>query len=259
MGQPPLLVFTDLDGTLLDHETYSWDAAHPALAQLAEIGAKVVLASSKTAAEIAPLRAAMGLGETPAIVENGAGLLRDGRNGPIADDYARLTGVLDQLESHFPGGFQGFHQWTAQEIANQTGLTLEAASLAADRQFSIPGRWCGAEEDLQSFLQALAAEGVDARQGGRFLTLSFGATKADRMAEISAAFGDPPTLALGDAPNDIEMLETANHGAIIANPAHKPLPELKGETEGRIRRSTLPGPAGWNEMVDLIVRELTLA
>ena len=79
----PLLVFSDLDGTLLDHESYSFAPARAALAALAEIGAGVVLATSKTAAEVAPLRAALGLAGWPAIVENGAGLLAGGCRGGL--------------------------------------------------------------------------------------------------------------------------------------------------------------------------------
>ena len=63
MAQKALLF--DLDGTLLDHESYSFAPARPALAALAEIGAGVVLATSKTAAEVAPLRAALGLAGWP--------------------------------------------------------------------------------------------------------------------------------------------------------------------------------------------------
>lgn len=33
-GRHMYLVFTDLDGTLLDHDTYSWEAARPALDRL---------------------------------------------------------------------------------------------------------------------------------------------------------------------------------------------------------------------------------
>lgn len=70
---PPLLVFTDLDGTLLDHESYDWSPARQALNRLAALGALVVPATSKTRAEVAPLMAALGL-TGPAIVENGAGV-----------------------------------------------------------------------------------------------------------------------------------------------------------------------------------------
>ena len=67
-----MIVFSDLDGTLLDHETYSFEPARPALDRLKREGHVLVLASSKTAAEIAPLRDAMGFSHCPAIVENGA-------------------------------------------------------------------------------------------------------------------------------------------------------------------------------------------
>ena len=43
-----LLVITDLDGTLLDHATYSWAAATPALDLLRTSEAGLILASSKT-------------------------------------------------------------------------------------------------------------------------------------------------------------------------------------------------------------------
>ena len=67
----------------------------------------------------------------------------------------------------------------------------------------------------------------------------------------------PPAVALGDAPNDVEMLNAADHGVIVANPHGSELPVLAGERAGRIRRSTKPGPAGWNEMILRLVSELT--
>ena len=67
------MVFTDLDGTLLDHDTYGWEAAAPALEQLKAKRVPVVLISSKTRAEMAPLREALRL-EDPFVSENGGGI-----------------------------------------------------------------------------------------------------------------------------------------------------------------------------------------
>lgn len=72
---PRLLVFSDLDGTLLDHTTYSYAPARPALAALRARDALLILASSKTAAEMLPLHQELDLGEAPMIVENGAACL----------------------------------------------------------------------------------------------------------------------------------------------------------------------------------------
>ncbi|MCG7852909.1 MAG: HAD hydrolase family protein, partial [Methanosarcinaceae archaeon] len=46
------VVFTDLDGTLIDHDTYSYKAARPALAALKKQGIPLIFCTSKTRAEI---------------------------------------------------------------------------------------------------------------------------------------------------------------------------------------------------------------
>jgi len=249
MPNPPLIVFTDLDGTLLDHDSYSPAAAAPALARLRAAGVPVVLASSKTAAEIAPLRAALGFDDVPAIVENGAGLLEPGADTPPGGQYDELRQALAALPADLRAGFSGFGDWGPDGIAEHTGLPPDEAARAARRQFSEPGLWSGSAADKTRFLDALAARGIAAREGGRFLTLSFGGTKAARMDDILGRYGRPFSVALGDAPNDVEMLERADLGIVVANPHRAPLPALSGEAEGRIRRTTLAGPAGWNAAI----------
>ena len=56
-------------------------------------------------------------------------------------------------------------------------------------------------------------------------------------------------MALGDARNDVAMIEQADLGVIIPNPAHLQLPRLDGEAAGRIIRAASAGPAGWNEVI----------
>ncbi|MDE4132150.1 HAD-IIB family hydrolase [Phaeobacter sp. QD34_3] len=248
---PPLVVFSDLDGTLLDHDSYSWQAAVPALTRLAEVGAPVVLASSKTAAEITVLQREMGLSDYPAIVENGAGIL--GEETP--PKYECLRVALDQTPADLRQQFRGFGDMSVAEIIDVTGLSSEQAARAEQRMFSEPGLWSGSETERQRFQAALGELGVTARYGGRFLTLSFGGTKADRMEEIIARYRPRHTVALGDAPNDVEMLEKADFGVIIANKYSKSLPVLKNEAEGRVLRTIEAGPSGWNRaMMELLDR-----
>ncbi|MEQ8899428.1 MAG: HAD hydrolase family protein [Roseovarius sp.] len=255
MTTPDILIFSDLDGTLLGHDDYSWAPAKPALDALKARGCGVVLASSKTAAEIAPLRAEMGLGDWPAIVENGSGLLKPGdATGSDTDEtpYRDLRARLATL----PPGFRGFGDMGEAEVAEITGLPAPAAALARERRFSEPGLWTGTDAGLERFLQAAAAAGLSARRGGRFLTLSFGGTKAGRMDEIIDTYRPRHTVALGDAPNDTEMLQRADRGVIIRNDAAPPLPPLAGEADGRISRTTEQGPAGWCHAVLALVQEL---
>lgn len=250
-----LAVFTDLDGTLLDHRTYSWDAAKPALDRLVRLRCSVVLASSKTAAEVLVLQDRLALSGQPALVENGAGLIGlDGAQG--TGTYAALRRTLDLLPAHLRAQFTGFGDMTAKDVSSLTGLSPEAAALAKARDYSEPGLWTGDGQELETFAKILAHHGVFAQRGGRFLTLSFGRTKADAMAEVTRTLKPDVTLALGDAPNDVAMLEQANFGVIVANPHHAPLPQLRGETEGRIIRTQEPGPLGWNVAVNAFLDTL---
>jgi mannosyl-3-phosphoglycerate phosphatase len=245
---PPLLVFTDLDGTLLDHATYDWSPARPALERLAAIGAVVIPATSKTRAETAPLMAALGL-SGPAIVENGAGLA--GLPGP-APCIARIRAALDALPAALRAQFRGFGDCTPDDVAALTGLAPDAAARAYAREFSEPGLWAGDADGLAAFEAALAPHGLTLRRGGRFLHVLPGADKAARMAEIRAGHPPCPTVALGDAPNDAEMLVAADIAIIIPNPSG-PAPFAPGAAPAHARIAPAPGPAGWNAaMLDVL-------
>ncbi|MEM1388053.1 MAG: HAD-IIB family hydrolase [Pseudomonadota bacterium] len=251
-----LVVATDLDGTLLDHSDYSYDAARPALAALKQAGVPLILASSKTAAEIAHLHGALALGETPAIVENGAGLYLPGMRDEGDAAYRQLRAFLREV----PGAhdFQAFGDMSVAEIAQATGLAQDAAARAQARRFSEPGIWCGNDDKRREFEAALAEKGVSVRQGGRFLTLSFGRTKADALGMLRNQLGADQLVALGDAPNDAEMLAMADIGVVVRNDHGAAMPDFEPATQARIRHTTLPGPAGWNAAILDILAENNL-
>lgn len=246
----PLVIFSDLDGTLLDHVSYDFEPARPMLERLARTGAALIVATSKTAAEVASIRSALGFAHCPAIVENGAGILEPGHRA-ATDGAARDE--LRQKVAALPDGlgqrFTGFADWGPAEIARRTGLDPAAAARAAERQFTEPGVFTGTAAELEAFLEQLRAVGISAQRGGRFLTLSFGADKAARLAEVARRYRlpgvVPRTIALGDGENDIAMIEAADIGIVVPNPAHPPLPVLGGEAVGRVIRAPAPGPRGW--------------
>ena len=254
-----LLVFTDLDGTLIDHETYSWGPATQALDALKQLSAGVVLASSKTSAEMSPLRTELGLQAWPAIVENGAGILPAHTSEAVGDArYSELLAVLDNAPTELRSLFCGFGQASAAQVADMTGLSLKAAALAKKRAFSEPGQWLGDDAQKAAFTTWLKGHGVQAQQGGRFLTLSFGGNKVEQMREIIKTYAPQHTIALGDAPNDMQMLEHAEFGVVVHNPHRPPLPTLMQEAEGRVLRTEASGPTGWNTAILTLLHRLDL-
>ena len=71
---PSRIVFSDLDGTVLSHDAFSWEEAKPGLDALRKEGVPLILASSKTRREIESWRKKIG-NTDPYIVENGGALL----------------------------------------------------------------------------------------------------------------------------------------------------------------------------------------
>ena len=253
-GTTDLIIFTDLDGTLLDHETYSFNYALPALNLLRQLEIPLILASSKTAAEIAPLREALGFSQCEAIVENGSGILEPHDMGEgSADNYDLLQQALNDLPPEMRLQYEGFSDWSAEQVSDRTGLSISDAGKAMQRRYSEPGLWLGSAEDREVFVTELSAKGISVLQGGRFLTLSFGGNKAGRMMEIIKRHERTDkvlfSVALGDAQNDIAMIEQADLGVIIPNPSHGGIARLEGEATGRIIRADSNGPAGWNKVI----------
>ena len=117
------LVFTDMDGTLLDHHTYSFDAAKPALNALDEKNIPVIPTTSKTFAELQPLRKSIGL-DGPFIIENGAavfiphGFFKQKPTGTVwVDGYWCKSFIsnqkywiklIDKINADFAGEFKQF-------------------------------------------------------------------------------------------------------------------------------------------------------
>jgi mannosyl-3-phosphoglycerate phosphatase family protein len=265
-------VFTDLDGSLLDHDDYSFAAAAPTLALLERLQVPVIPVTSKTRAEVEALRTAL-VNTHPFIVENGAGVFipdgyfprqpegtssRDGywvyeTSAPRAHWLQLLAGLADD----FPGEFTGFYAAGPEGIALMTGLGPAAAALANSREYSEPVHWRGTDSRKREFIDRLRDAGANPLQGGRFLAVAGDCDKGRALAWLRAVYRSHAAgvalldLAAGDSGNDVAMLEAAGTALLIRSPAH-PLPALARATGVYITERC--GPAGWAEGVEAWLR-----
>lgn len=245
---PSLLVFTDLDGTLLD-DAYRFTGAEAALARLAEQRIPLVLATSKTRAELKPLSAQLP-GVPGLIFENGAGITCPGPSGPqttlFGPGYAALLAILESLGSA-AAPFEGFASLGAARVEGLTGLAPRAVTQAMAREASEPGLFHGDEKALARFRAALAPHGLRAVHGGRFLHVMPKRDKVDGLRTLAALLApEAPTLALGDGENDRAMLEAATVAVVMPRKDGTRL-ALK-RTEG-VTIAPAPGPEGWGPAV----------
>ena len=124
------LIFTDLDGTLLDRR-YDLKAAADAMDSLHQSECLCVPASSKTHAEMAELNNFRKF-PSPYIFENGGGLSWPSATTPelIGRSAEEISDLLDHIRDEHLFNFRLFRDISVVEIAGRTGLTEPGARKA---------------------------------------------------------------------------------------------------------------------------------
>ncbi|NJK30155.1 MAG: HAD-IIB family hydrolase [Acaryochloris sp. SU_5_25] len=263
------LVFTDLDGTLLNHDDYGYEAALPMLKWLQDQQVPVIAVTSKTRLEVEELLCALSLHE-PFVVENGSGIfipLADPRfDWTIASHiseqvcqpnqryirlclgctYAQARQGLHQLSEHLEMPLQGFGDWSLAEVSDRTGLSLSDAQKAQAREFSEPFVNPGIE--LAKLESAVAKLGFQVLVGDRFCHLIGAGAGKGRAVQLlrqcyAAKHPQTPliTVGLGNSPNDLALLEVVDIPIVI--------PGLQGPHSDLVNRGWQVAPAtgaqGW--------------
>lgn len=268
-----ILVFTDLDGTLLNQDDYSFQDALPAIEFLKSRDVPLMLVSSKTADEMVVIRKALG-NTYPFVCENGglivipvntieAGMPASGCEtieGHCCYRYGESReNILKILQAYRPAyRFQGFTDMSTQDIATYTGLDFADAGRANKRAVSEPVVWQDTEAKLSEFSAQLSHHSLKIIRGGRFYHVMGECDKGDAVRLLidryRRYYGEEIySIALGDSPNDLDMLKSVNVPVII--------PRQDGEclNDSALNDpvvAPLPGARGWNDAVSRILKRL---
>lgn len=261
------LIFTDLDGTLLDHFDYSFQAAVETINHLKAKQVPIIPNTSKTFAEMLHIRQLVDL-HSPFIIENGAaiyipiGYFATQPEGTITRDgywvkefcpsREHWLELLASVDAKYQNLFQGFTQLTLDELCHLTGLPEENALFAMDRKYTEPLLWHGDNQTKNEFIAHMESMGAHMLQGGRFLHVGGHSDKGLALTWLTNIYAKEiqtaiQTIALGDSHNDNEMLEVADVAIQIKSPIH-PFPLLNKSQ--LCFRSTECGPKGWAECLN---------
>lgn len=261
-----IVIMTDLDGSLLDHHSYSHEAASPALEFLRENNIPIIFNSSKTASEIIEIQNNMGL-DWPFVVENGAGIYLSKTNGTesiknenmhsFGKPRTEILQVLHNLRAKFNFSFSGFNDMTDEELHGHTGLSLDKILLAKQRDFSEPIIWQDDESQWNEFKKQIEQQQLVAVKGGRFISVTSDVNKANAVDWFKHYYkketGESVTvIALGDGENDIKMLNTADYGILIKSPVNT----LSGNSIEHLILTQECGPSGWNQCLLSLLTEI---
>jgi len=257
------LVITDLDGTLLDHSTYAYDDALPALELLRRRNVPVVFCTSKTRAETEVWREVL-RNLDPFIVENGGAVFVPSDYFPVPTrcpvrrgdydvlelgaPYRELTGALHLASSRSGCRVRGFGDMSVDEVAAACQMSVDAARLAKQREYDEPFLILDADR-AGPLLDAIRATGKRWTRGGRFYHIVGDSDKAAAVRLVVERFKtiDPEVrvVGLGDGLNDAPFLNLVDVSFLLRSPS---LEQLRSAVPNGIATAQ-PGPRGWNEAI----------
>lgn len=260
------IVFTDLDGTLLDARTYSYDAAMPALELLRSQNIPLVICTSKTRAEVELWRTRLGISH-PFIVENGGAVFIPKDYFPFrvpksrqyngysvvefGTPYPDLVAALKRLSARSGCEVLGFADMSVTELALRSLLPVHQADLAKQREYD------EAFEILSSgayrLLEAIQQEGLKWTRGDRFYHILGDNDKSTAVECLASmykkAYGEVVTIGVGDGWNDVRFLSSVDVPVLVRSRFDTAI----RRAEPRCIVTDEPGPYGWNHaMLELL-------
>ncbi len=256
-----IVIFTDLDGSLLDSDAYSFEDALPALSLLRKRNIPLILCSSKTRTELETYRNKLD-NRHPFIAENGAGIFIPNRYFPFFINgetrggyqvisfgipYKEIRKQFTQLRTSLGVSVRGFGDMTAEEVSSLTGLTKDEAMLALQRDYEEP--FIFPDGVNERFLHAIEASGFRWTQG-RLFHMMGDYHKGRAVIELRNLYAQKietvATIGLGNSLNDLSFLRLVDRPVLIKNTngTHDPRVNIPG-----LYRTNEIGPRGWNEAI----------
>jgi mannosyl-3-phosphoglycerate phosphatase len=257
------IVFTDLDGTLLDPVTYSYEKSLDGINRLKKGDIPIIFCSAKTRAEQEVYRHRLGVFH-PFIVENGGAIFIPQSYFPFSFNYDKSTDELLIIELGIPyseirqlldkirkGGnlrFRGFGDMTVEEVARESGLDIESAKLAKQREYDETVKFDTFEE-VGKALEKIKEAGLNCVHGGRFYNVMGGNDKGKAVAIVSNLYrqmwGEIEIIGLGDSLNDLPMFSVVDMPILVQKKDYT----WENINLPHLRKVQGIGPEGWSRAI----------
>ncbi|MDZ4246098.1 MAG: mannosyl-3-phosphoglycerate phosphatase [Dehalococcoidia bacterium] len=264
------VIFTDLDGTLLDLETYTCEKALSSIEDLRKRGIPVVFCSAKTRAEQEIYRRQLKIPD-PFIVENGGAIFIPEDYFPFDFDYQKVQDgyrvivlgisylevrrILERICRDNRVKITGFGDLSAEEVSALTGLDVPASHRAKAREYEETINLEGGSGERDRILKLVREAGLNYAAGARFYGIMGPNDKGKAARILMGLFrrklGDILTIGLGDSPNDIPMLSEVNIPILV----QKPGGAWEDVSLPNLRKVKGIGPVGWAAAIGEVFRD----
>ena len=251
-----ILIFTDLDGSLLHRDTFKFDEIKDYLKQLISKGIFIIPNTSKTEKEILKFNNELG-SSLPYISENGSainGLDLLNSNLPKELILSREKDSLIKIfEKLVPVNLQNKCKWLSEMDKKKQslifGLEDDKLKMALDRKYTIPFLFEGSKSERNELSKIVKNKGLALQEGGRVINLTDKVNKAKALQVFVRFFKknnkNVKTIAVGDNYNDLDMLKTSEFPCLVFNDKFT-LDEIPIKN---LITTNKPSPEGWADVI----------
>ncbi len=268
-----ILIFTDLDGTLLDADNYSFEEALPALEEIKKRKIPLILCSSKTKAELKLYQKKLKI-EDPFISENGGAVFiprRYFRQIPVklkkrgkflvlelGTPYQQIRRKFLEVSDKLNLKAVGFGDLRAGDISSLLNLSKAEAKLAREREYDEPFYFLKKvkKEKIRLAEKEFNKSGLSLTTGGKLFHLTGGNDKGKGVELLTQIYKDNwgddlLSIGLGDSSNDLPLLKSVDIPVLIRKKDKSYDKNIIGKL--KVYRAQRIGPRGWNQAIlDLI-------
>lgn len=268
-------VFSDIDGTLLDHNNYSLGNLEGYINEIKN-KVSIIFNTSKTFSEVIKINEKLKL-DSPFIVENGACIFFPTNYENILNNYKlkenffthknyfafkmtyltaeNLPLMISRLKSIF--NFSFYSELTNKEVMKFTNLKIDSVRRSKERLFTNPILWKDLKEKIIDFKSEIKKidTNLNVLEGGRFIHISDNYNKGKALKKFLEILTpslktDFKTISLGDSENDLSMLESTDYSCIVKREKNKMFLKKKNN----VYLSQSKAPEGWKESLDFVLK-----
>ena len=258
-----VLIFTDLDGSILDRDTFKFDKIKGYINDLLSQGIHIIPNSSKTEKEILDFNQELGF-NLPFISENGSVIHSLDLLHPNLPSKIVLSREKEELIKIFKDKVPEYLKEKCKLISEMDkkkqidifGLTKNKLKNALDRKYTSPFIFEGNKIEKNKLSRILKVSSLTLQEGGRVLNLCDNVNKVKSMNRVTRIYkkieSNIKVIAVGDNHNDLDMLKNSDIPCLVFNDRFR----LDRINIDNLIFSNKPSPEGWADVIKMALVKL---
>ena len=263
MNKNKILIFTDLDGSILHRDTFKFDQIKDYIIKLINSGIHIIPNSSKTESEIIEFN--QDLGENLAYISENGSVINNldllNSNFPnkiiLSREKEELVEIFkNKVSENLQSKCKFISNLNKKDQINIFGLSETKLKKALDRKYTEPFLFEGSKNEKKDLSKMLKKNALSIQEGGRVINLCDNVNKVKSMNRVLKIYRkierDIKVIAVGDNYNDLEMLKNSDLPCLVFNDQFK---EDQINIDNLII-SNKPSPEGWADVIKMALAKL---